>query len=270
MYRITRLRVSGSIVDMDISESAALVTGGASGLGAATAAALAASGANVTIVDLNADAGDRKATELGERVQFLRADVTDPDAIAEVVALASESSVLRVVVNCAGIGLGQRTINRDGTPADLDGFVRVLHVNLVGSYNVAIHAASAMATNTPLDHDERGVIIHTASVAAFDGQIGQTAYSASKGGIVGMTLPMARDLSTVGIRVNAIAPGIIDTPLLAGLNDEMREALAAGVPFPKRLGTPQDYASLVLELVRNGYMNGETIRMDGALRMPPR
>jgi NAD(P)-dependent dehydrogenase (short-subunit alcohol dehydrogenase family) len=255
---------------MDISGAAALVTGGASGLGAATARALVDAGAKVTIVDLNEDAGTECAKALGGSTVFVRADVTDPDAVSTAVELAGEDAPLRVAVNCAGIGLGQRTINRDGTPADLAGFSRVLTINLIGSYNVASQAAAAMARTEPLDFDERGVIVHTASVAAFDGQIGQTAYSASKGGIVGMTLPMARDLATVGIRVNTIAPGIIDTPLLAGLNDEMREALAEGVPFPKRLGTPDDYASLVMELVRNGYMNGETIRMDGALRMPPR
>ena len=255
---------------MNIAGAAALVTGGASGLGAATARALVDAGAHVTIVDLNDAAGTQFATSLGGSTKFVRADVTDPEAVSTAVDLAGEDAPLRVAVNCAGIGLGQRTINRDGSPADLGGFTRVLTINLIGSYNVATQSAASMARNEPLEFDERGVIIHTASVAAFDGQIGQTAYSASKGGIVGMTLPMARDLATVGIRVNAIAPGIIDTPLLAGLNDEMREALAEGVPFPKRLGTPDDYASLVMELVRNGYMNGETIRMDGALRMPPR
>lgn len=255
---------------MDISGAAALVTGGASGLGAATARALAALGAHVTIVDLNEEAGERQAGELGGSALFVRADVTSATDVANAVELASESAPLRAVINCAGIGHGQRTINRDGKPADLDAFSRVVSINLVGSYNVATQAAAVMASNPPLDHDERGVVVHTASVAAFDGQIGQTAYSASKGGIVAMTLPMARDLSTVGIRVNAIAPGIIDTPLLAGLNQEMREALALSVPFPKRLGTPDDYASLAMELIRNGYMNGETIRMDGALRMPPR
>jgi len=224
----------------------------------------------VTLLDLNADAGDAKAAELGGGTRFVQADVTDPDAVAEAVSLAAEDAPLRIAVNCAGIGMGARTIGRDGTPADLEGFRTVINVNLIGTYNVASQAASAMAKNDPGEHDERGVIVNTASVAAFDGQIGQTAYSASKGAIVGMTLPMARDLSTVGVRVNTIAPGIIDTPLLAGLNDEMRAALASGVPFPKRLGTPDDYASLAIELIQNGYMNGETIRIDGALRMPPR
>ena len=224
----------------------------------------------MTLLDLNADAGDAKAAELGGGTRFVQADVTDPDAVAEAVSLAAEDARLRIAVNCAGIGMGARTIGRDGTPADLEGFRTVINVNLIGTYNVASQAASAMAKNDPGEHDERGVIVNTASVAAFDGQIGQTAYSASKGAIVGMTLPMARDLSTVGVRVNTIAPGIIDTPLLAGLNDEMRAALASGVPFPKRLGTPDDYASLAIELIQNGYMNGETIRIDGALRMPPR
>ena len=255
---------------MDIRGSAAIVTGGASGLGAATARALVDRGAAVTLLDLNADAGDAKAAELGGGTRFVQADVTDPDAVAEAVSLAAEDARLRIAVNCAGIGMGARTIGRDGTPADLEGFRTVINVNLIGTYNVASQAASAMAKNDPGEHDERGVIVNTASVAAFDGQIGQTAYSASKGAIVGMTLPMARDLSTVGVRVNTIAPGIIDTPLLAGLNDEMRAALASGVPFPKRLGTPDDYASLAIELIQNGYMNGETIRIDGALRMPPR
>lgn len=258
------------MLGMDVSGSAALVTGGASGLGAATAAALTNAGARVTIVDLNEDEGAKHAASLGGSARFVRADVTSPDEVANAVDLAGEDAPLRIAVNCAGIGLGQRTIDRDGTPADLSGFTKVVTINLIGSYNVATHAAAAMARTEPLEFDERGVIIHTASVAAFDGQIGQTAYAASKGGIVGMTLPMARDLSTVGIRVNTIAPGIIDTPLLAGLNQEMREALAQGVPFPKRLGTPDDYAALAMDLIRNGYMNGETIRMDGALRMPPR
>jgi NAD(P)-dependent dehydrogenase (short-subunit alcohol dehydrogenase family) len=255
---------------MDISGSAAIVTGGASGLGAATARALVDRGAIVTLIDLNTEAGDATAADLGGGTRFVQADVTDPHAIAEAVVLAGEDAPLRIVVNCAGIAIGARTVNRDGDPADLDAFTTVVTVNLIGTYNVSSQAAAVMSMNEPLANDERGVIINTASVAAFDGQIGQTAYSASKGGIVGMTLPMARDLSSIGVRVNTIAPGIIDTPLLAGLNDEMREALAVNVPFPKRLGTPDDYASLVIELISNGYMNGETIRLDGALRMAPR
>lgn len=255
---------------MDISGTAALVTGGASGLGAATARRLASEGAAVTVVDLNEASGELLVSQLGGGARFVPADVTDVDQVAEAVALAAEGAPLRIVMNCAGIGLGERTIDRDGNAADLSKFTKVLMINLIGSYNVASQAASVMSRNEPLAHDERGVIIHTASVAAFDGQIGQTAYSASKGGIVGMTLPMARDLSSVGIRVMTIAPGIIDTPLLGMLNEEMRLALAKGVPFPKRLGTPDDYAELSVAIITNGYLNGETIRMDGALRMPPR
>jgi NAD(P)-dependent dehydrogenase (short-subunit alcohol dehydrogenase family) len=255
---------------MDISSSCAIVTGGASGLGAATARALTDTGALVTIIDVNEQAGSEMADASGGSITFVPADVTNAEEVSEAVAIASERGPLRVAVNCAGIAIGERTIDRNGDPADLGRFTKVLEVNLVGSYNVASQAAAAMAKTEPLDHDERGVIVNTASVAAFEGQIGQTAYSASKGGIVAMTLPMARDLAAVGIRVNTIAPGIIDTPLLAGLNDEMREALAAGVPFPKRLGTPDDYAALVLAIVGNGYLNGETIRLDGALRMAPR
>jgi len=255
---------------MDISGSAAIVTGGASGLGAATARALSAAGACVTIIDLNEEAGETMVAASNGAIGFVPADVTDPTAVTEAVGIASERGPLRIAVNCAGIAIGERTLDRTGDPADLGRFTKVLQVNLIGTYNVASQAAATMARTEPLEHDERGVIINTASVAAFEGQIGQTAYSASKGGIVGMTIPMARDLSSVGVRVNTIAPGIIDTPLLAGLDSEMREALAANVPFPKRLGTPDDYAKLALDLITNGYMNGETIRLDGALRMAPR
>lgn len=253
---------------MRVEGASAIVTGGASGLGAATARALSEAGARVLIVDLDQGLGEAVASEIG--ADHLQADVTDPSAVAEAVRMAAESGPLRVAVNCAGIAIGARTIDRAGEPADIDSFVRVLTVNLVGSYILASRAAVAMAATEALEHGERGVIVNTASIAAFDGQIGQTAYSASKGGVVSMTLPMARDLSTVGIRVNTIAPGIVDTRLLAGLDDDMREALAAGVPFPKRLGVPEDFAKLVLAIVDNGYLNGETIRMDGALRMPPR
>jgi len=255
---------------MDINGTAAIVTGGASGLGAATTRALSAAGAAVTILDLQEEAGERLARELGGGTKFVRTDVTDGAAVEEAVAIAAADAPLRVAVNCAGIGDAQRTLGRDGSPADLERFRRVLEVNLVGTFNVIRHAAAVMARTDPLEHDERGVIVNTASVAAFEGQIGQAAYSASKGGIVGMTLPVARDLSSVGIRVNTIAPGIIDTPLLAGLNEEYRKVLAAGVPFPKRLGRPEDYAELVLAILRIGYLNGEVIRLDGALRMPPK
>jgi NAD(P)-dependent dehydrogenase (short-subunit alcohol dehydrogenase family) len=255
---------------MDISGCAALVTGGASGLGEATARALASHGADVTIIDLNDEAGQALVEDTEGAIRFVAADVTEPDAVGEAVALASSREPLRITVNCAGIAIGERTLDRTGMPADLARFTKVLQVNLVGTYNVAAQAAAEMGRAEPLAHGERGVIVNTASIAAYDGQIGQTAYAASKGGIVGMTLPMARDLSGIGIRVNTIAPGIIDTSLLAGLNDEMREALAANVPFPKRLGEPHDFAKLVMAIVDNGYINGETIRMDGALRMAPR
>jgi NAD(P)-dependent dehydrogenase (short-subunit alcohol dehydrogenase family) len=255
---------------MDISTTSAIVTGGASGLGAATSSALAASGAFVTIIDLNEQAGEELAASIGGGTRFIRADVTSPEEISEAVALAGERAPLRIAVNCAGIGIGERTIDRTPEAADLGRFTKVLMVNLVGSYNVASQAAAAMALTDPVEDGERGVIVNTASVAAFDGQIGQTAYSASKGGVVGMTLPMARDLSSVGVRVMTIAPGIIDTPMLGAVNEDMRAALAASVPFPKRLGLPDDYASLVLSIIENGYLNGETIRIDGALRMAPR
>lgn len=255
---------------MDINATSALITGGASGLGAATAESLGHAGAAVIIVDLNAEAGESLAAAIGGGARFIRADVTNSDDIAAAVALAEETAPLRVAINCAGIGIGERTIDRTAAPADLGRFTTVLMVNLVGTYNVASQAAAAMAKTEPLEDGERGVIVNTASVAAFDGQIGQTAYSASKGGVVGMTLPMARDLSSVGVRVMTIAPGVIDTPMLGAVNEEMRAALASSVPFPKRLGLPADYASLVLSIVEHSYLNGETIRMDGALRMAPR
>ena len=255
---------------MDVNNCAAIVTGGASGLGAATARALTQAGAYVTIVDLDEHAADQVARDLGQTATAIGADVTDVEQVTHAVSVAAETAPLRVAVNCAGIAIGARTIGRDGEPAPLDDFHRVIAINLIGTYNVSSQAAAAIAKTEPLEHDERGVIVNTASVAAFDGQIGQTAYSASKGGVVGMTLPMARDLSTVGIRVNTVAPGIIDTPLLGSLNEDIRAALAANVPFPKRLGTPDDYASLVMSIIGNGYLNGETIRMDGSLRMAPK
>ncbi len=256
---------------MDISGISAIVTGGASGLGAATAQALVDRGAVVVIVDRDEVSGTAAADLLGSNTSFVQADVTSAADVAEaVVAATSSGRPLRVAVNCAGIAIGARTLSREGQPADLGAFAKVVQVNLVGTYNVASQAAAAMAATEPLEHGERGVIVNTASIAAYEGQIGQTAYAASKGGVVGLTLPMARDLSSVGVRVNTVAPGIIDTPLLGSLDEDMREALAAGVPFPKRLGLPADYASLVMTIIDNGYLNGETIRMDGALRMPPR
>jgi NAD(P)-dependent dehydrogenase (short-subunit alcohol dehydrogenase family) len=254
---------------VDIEGSSAVVTGGASGLGAATARALTERGASVTIIDLDTDGGAALASVL-PGASFAHADAADPEAVKSIIDGAASAAPLRVAVSCAGIAIGARTVDRDGAPADLDAFERVVRINLVGTYNVARCAAAAMAKNDPLEHGERGVIINTASIAAYEGQIGQTAYAASKGGVVALTLPMARDLASLGIRVNTIAPGIIDTKLLAGLDDEMRAALASGVPFPKRLGAPEDFAHLVTAIIDNGYINGETIRMDGALRMPPK
>jgi len=253
---------------MEITDTSALVTGGASGIGATVARRLAAAGAHVTIVDRNADMGTGIAEEIGGF--FAAADVTSPDGVAAAVATATEAGPLRVAVGCAGIGWAERTVNRAGDPASLEAFRRVVDVNLVGTFNVLRLAAAAMSRADPLEDGERGVIINTASIAAFDGQIGQAAYAASKGGVVALTLATARDLSPTGIRVCTIAPGLVDTPLLGTLPEEARAALAAGVPFPKRLGHPDDYASLAMEIVRNRYLNGETIRMDAALRMPPK
>jgi len=222
----------------------------------------------VAILDLNEHLGESVAAEVNGA--FVPCDVTDEEAIRTGVDTAVEMGELRVVVNCAGIGPPQRTLARDGTPHDLELFQTVVNVNLVGTFNVIRLAASAMASNEPHEHNERGAIVNTASVAAFDGQIGQAAYAASKGGIVGMTLPIARDLSAVGIRVNTIAPGIIDTPLLAGLPDPAKESLGQQVLHPKRLGTPNEYAALAHFLVAHSYMNGETVRMDGGIRMAPK
>ena len=252
---------------MQIAGTAALVTGAASGLGAATAAALAELGAVVTGVDLP-QAVDRAEPPAG--VTLAAADVTSDEQVAAVVqTLRAASAPLRIVVNCAGIVRGARILGKSG-PHDLEVFRTVLMVNLLGSFNVLRLAAEAIAATEPDAGGQRGVIVNTASVAAFEGQIGQIAYSASKGGVVAMTVPAARDLAQHGIRVNAIAPGIVDTPMMASITDEYRENLAAGVPFPKRLGTPAEYAQLVVMIVQHDYLNGETIRMDGALRMAPR
>jgi NAD(P)-dependent dehydrogenase (short-subunit alcohol dehydrogenase family) len=246
----------------------AVVTGGASGLGAATARRLADKGARVLIADLQDDPGEAMADEV--KGGFVHTDVTDTAQVTAAVAAAAEMGPLRVVVNCAGIGPPARTLNRDGSPIDLEFFQRIIGINLVGTFNVIRLAASVMATTEPLADGLRGVIVNTASVAAYDGQIGQAAYSASKGGIVGMTLPIARDLAVVGIRVNTIAPGIMDTPLLAGLPEPARQSLATQVLFPPRLGEPDEYAHLAYHLIENDYMNGETIRMDGGIRMQPK
>ena len=250
---------------MQIDRHAFLVTGAASGLGAATARRLAASGARVLLADLH-DA-QALADELGG--PYLRCDVTvEADATAAVAA-AQELGALRGLINCAGIAPAQRTLGKNG-PHPLDVFARTVQVNLVGTFNMARLAAAAMAALPPLDDGERGVIVNTASVAAYDGQIGQAAYAASKAGIVGLTLPMARDLARDGIRVVTIAPGIFETPMLMGMPEEVRAALGASVPFPQRLGRPDEYAQLVETIVRNTMLNGETIRLDGAIRMAPK
>ncbi|MGH9302927.1 MAG: SDR family NAD(P)-dependent oxidoreductase [Acidimicrobiales bacterium] len=255
---------------MQIDGTAALVTGGASGLGEATVRALTARGAVCTIFDRDAERAESLASSLGESTKVATGDVGDPEAVTEAVAQANGGGTLRIVVNCAGIGWAQRTIDREGALHDLEAFKTVVNVNLVGTFNVMRIAAGAISKAPPLDDGERGVIVNTASVAAYEGQIGQIAYSASKGGIVAMTVPAARDLAPTGIRVNTIAPGLMDTPLLGLLPQESRLALGAGVLFPKRLGSPEEYASLVIAICENHYLNGETIRLDGGLRMPPK
>jgi NAD(P)-dependent dehydrogenase (short-subunit alcohol dehydrogenase family) len=252
---------------MKIEGVNALVAGGASGLGAATARALHAAGANVTIADLNPERGQALADELGAR--FVTADVTDAEQVEAAVTQAAGEDSLRISVCCAGIGHAEKVAGRNGAHG-LVPFETVIRVNLIGTFNVLRLAANAMLANAPDDQGERGVHISTASIAAYDGQIGQIAYSASKGGIVGLTLPAARDLASSGIRVCAIAPGLFDTPLLAALPEEAREALGAQVPHPNRLGRPDEYAALALHIAENTMLNGEVIRLDGALRMPPR
>jgi len=255
---------------MQISETVALVTGGASGLGEATVRTLAAAGGRVVILDRPGSLGDGLAAELGERALFAPADVTSDGEVAAAVARAVERfGTVHVAVNCAGVGAAMRTVTKDG-PMPLEIFKKVVEINLVGTFNVTRLAAAQMAKNEPNADGERGVVINTASAAAFDGQIGQAAYSASKGGVVGITLPIARDLASLGIRVMTIAPGTFDTPMLAMLPEPARQALAANIPFPSRLGRPQEFAALARHIVENAYLNGETIRLDGALRMPPR
>jgi NAD(P)-dependent dehydrogenase (short-subunit alcohol dehydrogenase family) len=252
---------------MQISGTAAIVTGGASGLGAATAAVLAQAGASVFAFDLE------RAVEAAPKVDgvtYLVADVTDTEAVqAAVNTAACTGAPLRIVVNCAGVGTAGRILSRHGVH-DLGVYAKVIQINLIGTFNVLALAAEQIAKTEPGTDGQRGVIINTASVAAYDGQIGQAAYSSSKGGIVGLTLPAARDLAQHGIRVCTIAPGIIDTPLMAGITEEFRVALAASVPFPQRLGRPDEYAKLALAIIDHDYVNGEVIRMDGALRMAPR
>ncbi len=254
---------------MQISDGTALVAGGASGLGEATARRLHGAGASVVIADVNEERGGQLAQELGERAQFVRTDVTDPDSVTAAVDLATGQGPLRISVCCAGVGWAERVASGRGAH-QLEPFETVIRINLIGTFNVLRLAAAAMLENAPTSAGERGVCINTASIAAYDGQIGQVAYSASKGGIVGMTLPAARDLSSRGVRVCTIAPGTFDTPLLAGLPEESRQALGDAVPFPRRLGRPEEFAALAAHIVENEMLNGEVIRLDGALRMPPR
>lgn len=254
---------------MQITENTvALITGGASGLGEATARRLVADGAAVVLVDLPGSRGEELATELGERVRFAPADVRDEEQVRAAIAVASELGELRIVVNCAGIATPGRILSRRGT-IELDSYRQVIEINLIGTFNVLRLTAEAMAANEPVDED-RGVILMTASVAAFDGQIGQAAYASSKAGIAGLTLTAARDLADKGIRVATIAPGIFETPMMAGLGDEVRSSLEALVPHPSRLGKPEEYAALAAHIIDNTLLNGEVIRLDGALRMPPR
>jgi len=255
---------------LKVADAVALVTGGASGLGAAAVRRLAGLGARVVIADLNREAGEALARELGEAAAFAPTDVTDEASTRAAVELAvGRFGALHILVNCAGIGLAERTITRDG-PHSLERFARVVQVNLIGTFNALRLAAWAMAQNEPNAEGERGVIVNTASIAAFEGQIGQVAYAASKGGVVSLTLPAARDLARNGIRVVTIAPGVFDTPMLAQLPAEIRAALAQQIPFPQRLGRPEEYALLVQHIIENPMLNGEVVRLDGGLRMPPR
>jgi NAD(P)-dependent dehydrogenase (short-subunit alcohol dehydrogenase family) len=255
---------------MRIEGASALIFGGASGLGAATARPLHGRGASVVIADLNAERGEALAAELGARARFVEANAIEPEPVqAAVDAAAGAEGGLRISVCCAGIGWAQRTAGKQG-PHDLELFHNVVKVNLIGTFNVLRLACAAMSENEPDEGGERGACVNTASIAAFDGQIGQVAYAASKGGVVGLTLPAARDMASRGVRVVTIAPGLFDTPLLAALPEEQRQALGAGIPFPSRLGAPEEYAQLACQVVENPMLNGATIRLDGALRMPPR
>ena len=258
---------------MDIKGASAIVTGGASGIGAATARLLAARGAKVVVADLQEDKGNAVAKEIGGA--FCKVDVTKTDDIVNAIEMAKSMGPLRVLVNSAGIGWAQRTVGKDGSydsAANLDAYKKVIAINLVGTFDCIRLAATAMSTTEPLEWGERGAIVNIASVAAFDGQIGQAAYSSSKGGVVGMTLPVARDLAAVGIRVNTVAPGLINTPIYGEGegSEQFKEKLQTGVLFPNRLGYSTELASMVVECVTNSYMNAETIRVDGGIRMPPK
>lgn len=254
---------------MDVKDKVALVTGGASGLGLATAKRLIAAGAKVVISDLPSSAGAARAPEIGA-AGFAPADVTDGPSLEAAVAAAEAVGPLRILVHCAGRGSAGRVVDKDGAPMPLEKFAAIINVNLIGSFNALRLAAAAMAKHDPVEGDGRGVCILTASIAGYEGQIGQTPYASSKAGVIGLTICAARDLSSRGIRVCTIAPGIFDTPLLGGLPTHVREALNAGVPHPARLGQPEEYGLLAQQIIENPYLNGETIRLDGALRMGPR
>jgi NAD(P)-dependent dehydrogenase (short-subunit alcohol dehydrogenase family) len=255
---------------MQISGSAFIVTGGASGLGAATARMLVRDGGRAILADVNDAQGKALAAELGASARFVRTDVTD-EASAQAAVAAAQNAFggLHGIINCAGIATGEKVVGKEG-PHSLANFVRAININLIGSFNLTRLAADVMSRNAPNAAGERGVIVFTASVAAFDGQIGQAAYSASKAGVVGMTLPIARELARSGIRVMTIAPGLFETPMMAGLPEDVQVSLGKMVPFPARLGRPEEYASLVAEIIRNEMLNGETIRLDGAIRMAPK
>ena len=257
---------------MDLANKVAVVTGGASGLGRAAAQQLVDGGATVVIIDMNAEAGATAVAELGaDRTRFIALDVANgPEVEAAFNAIRSDLGSVDICVKCAGIGIAAKTIDREGQPHNLDHYRKVIEVNLIGTFNISRCAAAAMAVNAPDDKSEKGVIINTASIAAFDGQMGQVAYSATKGGIVGMTLPMARDLASEGIRVNTIAPGVMATPLMLGMPQPVQDGIVANIPFPKRLGDPAEFGQLVVSMVENSYLNGETIRLDGGVRMQPR
>lgn len=255
---------------MDVRNAVALVTGGASGLGLASARALVGAGARVVITDLPGPRGEAAARDLGQATRFVPADVTDGASLGAAVAAAEALGPLRILVHCAGRGSSGRVVERDGSPMPLEAFEAVIRVNLIGSFNALRLAAAAMAKAEPLEGDGRGVCILTASIAGYEGQIGQTPYATSKAGVIGLTICAARDLASRGIRVCTIAPGIFDTPLLGGLPEPVRQALHASVPHPPRLGQPAEFAQLALSIIGNPYLNGETIRLDGALRMGPR
>jgi NAD(P)-dependent dehydrogenase (short-subunit alcohol dehydrogenase family) len=254
---------------MDLATSKAVVSGGASGLGLATARRIVADGGEVTLLDVNDDQGEAAAAELGERAHYLKTDVADEaNVVASIAAAAEAMGAISLAVNCAGVLMPGRALGKEATmPAER--FARALQVNLVGSFTVAKEAAAVMQNNEPNTDDERGVIVSTASVAAYEGQIGQAAYSSSKAGVVGMTLPLAREFARFGIRVNAIAPGIFLTPMIASLPEDIQQSLASQIPFPSRLGKPEEFADLVASIYGNPMINGETIRLDGAIRMQP-